>query len=69
MKKILIEIITMTIAYVFLSSYGYFNSVAKSWSWLISAIIVTVLYGFFKLIEYLHKKKRNSKKEPPQLEK
>lgn len=69
MRKVLGEIAIILVSYVIVSLYGYFNSDAKGWSWLISAIIVLVLYGIFKLSEYLHKKKSNSKKEPPQSEK
>ena len=55
MKKIVVEIITMIIAYVILSVYGYFNSEAKGWSWLISAIIVLIIFAVIKISEYRKK--------------
>lgn len=68
MRKILGEIAGLIIAYVICSVYGYFNSDLKGWSWLISAIIVLIIYGIIKLSKYLNKEKSNSKKDPPQLE-
>ena len=69
MRKILGEIVSLIIVYVICSVYAYFNTDLKGWSWLVSAILMLVIYGIMKLSEYLRKKKRNSKKDPPQSEK
>ena len=69
MKKILGEIAKLIILYIIACIYGYFNTPLKVHIWWVSAILVAVFYGIFKLSEYLYKKKKNSKKEPPQLKK
>lgn len=68
MRKVFGEICALVIAYVIVSVYAYFNTDVKGWSWLINAILVPAVYGIIKISEYLHKRKSNSKKEPPQSE-
>lgn len=49
MKKILGEIVTILFAYIIIFVYDYYNGDNKKWSWLISAIIVIVVYVIMKL--------------------
>lgn len=59
MKKIVIEIIQVVIAYVIITIYGYYNTPEpdNKYSWLISAIILIIIYP----IIYLASKKRKNK--------
>ena len=59
MKKIVIEIIQIVIAYVIITIYGYYNTPEpdNKYSWLISAIILIIIYP----IIYLASKKRKNK--------
>ena len=54
MKKILIEIVSMTIAYLVLSIYAYYNSDLKENSWWVSALL---LIGFYVLFSVINKNK------------
>ena len=60
-KKVVKEILIITIAYVILFIYGYYND-SKKWAWLVSAIIVFIVYGTLRLSEYIKKKKDNKDK-------
>ena len=57
MKKIVFEIIQVVIAYVIATIYGYYNTPEpdNKYSWLISAIIITIIYLIIKLV----RKKKN----------
>ena len=58
MKKILFEIIQVVIAYVIVTIYGYYNTTEpdNKYSWLISAIMLIIIYPIIKLAS---KKKKN----------
>lgn len=51
MKKILFEIIQVFIAYVIATIYGYYNTPEpdNKYSWLISAIMLIIIYPIIKL--------------------
>ena len=51
MKKIVFEIIQVVIAYVIATIYGYYNlpEPDNKYSWLISAIMLIIIYPIFKL--------------------
>ena len=59
MKKIVFEIIQVVIAYVIATIYGYYNTPEpdNKYSWLISAIMLIIIYPIIKLAS----KKRKSK--------
>ncbi len=59
MKKIVFEIIQVVIAYVIITIYGYYNSPEpdNKYSWLISAIIITIIYSIIKLASQKRKKR------------
>ena len=52
MKKIVFEIIQVVIAYVIIDVYSYYNTPKpyNKYSWIISAIIVTIIYLIIKLV-------------------
>ena len=52
MKKYIFEIIQVIFAYVIITIYGYYNTPEpdNKYSWLISAIIVAIIYLIIKLI-------------------
>ena len=52
MKKIVFEIIQVVIAYVIIDVYSYYNTPKpyNKYSWIISAIIVTIVYLIIKLV-------------------
>ena len=52
MKKIVFEIIQVVIAYVIIAVYSYYNTPEpdNKYSWIISAIIVTIVYLIIKLV-------------------
>ena len=60
MIKIVFEIIQVVIAYVIVAIYGYYNTPEpdNKYSWLISAIIITIIYLIIKLVR--KKKKINN---------
>lgn len=51
MKKIVFEIIQVVIAYVIVTIYGYYNTPEpdNKYSWLISAIMIIIIYLIIKL--------------------
>ena len=51
MKKIVFEIIQVVIAYVIATIYGYYNTPEpdNKYSWLISAIMIMIIYPIIKL--------------------
>ena len=51
MKKIVFEIIQVVIAYVIITIYGYYNTPEpdNKYSWLISAIMLIIIYPIIKL--------------------
>ncbi|MCI6155244.1 MAG: hypothetical protein MR674_00905 [Erysipelotrichaceae bacterium] len=53
MKKIVFEIIQVIIAYVIATIYGYYNTPEpdNKYSWLISAIMIIIIYPIIKLAE------------------
>ncbi len=57
MKKIIFEIIQVILAYAIATIYGYYNipEPDNKYSWLISAILVIIIYSIIKLTS----KKRN----------
>ena len=59
MKKIVSEIIQVVIAYVIVTIYGYYNILEpdNKYSWLISAIIIIIIYPIIKLASKERKKK------------
>ena len=59
MKKIVFEIIQVVIAYVIITIYGYYNTPEpdNKYSWLISAIMVIILYPIIKLVGKKREKK------------
>lgn len=63
MKKNIKELMLVFIAYVGVTIYGYFNSSSplSEYSWLISAVIIFLLYVLFKLIEHRDNKKNKNK--------
>lgn len=60
MKKIVFEIIQVVIAYVIITIYGYYNTQKpdNKYSWLISAIIILIIYSIIKLAS---RKSKNNK--------
>ena len=58
-KKIVFEIIQVVIAYVIITIYGYYNTSEpdNKYSWLISAIMVIILYPIIKLVGKKREKK------------
>ena len=61
MKKIVFEIIQVIIAYVIITIYGYYNTPEpdNKYSWLISAIIIIIIYSIIKLASRKSKNKNN----------
>lgn len=61
MKKIVFEIIQVVIAYIIATIYGYYNTPEpdNKYSWLISAIMVIIIYSIIKLSS--KKRKKNNK--------
>ena len=59
MKKIISEIIKVVILYIICAIYLYYNSSEPNYkySWLVSIIIVTIIYAIIMLAS--HKKKKN----------
>lgn len=59
MKKIVFEIIQVVIAYIIITIYGYYNTPEpdNKYSWLISAIIIIIIYSIIKLASKKRKKK------------
>lgn len=59
MKKIVFEIIQVVIAYVIVTIYGYYNTPEPNnkYSWLISAIMIIIIYPIIKLAIKKRKKK------------
>lgn len=51
MKKIVFEIIQVVIAYVIITIYSYYSTPEpdNKYSWLISAIIIIIIYSIIKL--------------------
>lgn len=51
MKKNVLEIIQVVIAYVISTIYGYYNTPEpdNKYSWLISAIMIIIIYSIIKL--------------------
>lgn len=60
MKKNVLEIIQVVIAYVISTIYGYYNTPEpdNKYSWLISAIMIIIVYSIIKLAN----KKRDKNK-------
>lgn len=60
MKKFVFEIIQVVIAYVIITIYGYYNTPEpdNKYSWLISLIIVIIIYPIIKIT---HKKIKRKK--------
>ncbi len=60
MKKNVLEIIQVVIAYVISTIYGYYNTPEpdNKYSWLISAIMIIIVYSIIKLAS----KKRDKNK-------
>ncbi len=60
MKKNVLEIIQVVIAYVISTIYGYYNTPEpdNKYSWLISAIMIIIIYSIIKLAS----KKRDKNK-------
>lgn len=58
MKKIVFEIIQVVIAYVIATIYGYYNTPEpdNKYSWLISAIMIIIIYSIIKLASKKKKK-------------
>lgn len=58
MRKIVFEIIQVVIAYVIITVYGYYNTPKpdNKYSWLISAILIIIIYTIIKLVS---KKRKN----------
>ena len=52
MKKIVLEIMQVIIAYIIITIYGYYNipEPDNKYSWLSSAIIVIIIYLIIKLV-------------------
>ncbi len=61
MKKIVFEIIQVIIAYVIITIYGYYNAPEpdNKYSWIISAIIIIIIYSIIKLASRKRKNKNN----------
>lgn len=61
MKKIVFEIIQVVIAYVIITIYGYYNipEPDNKYSWIISAIIIIIIYSIIKLASRKRKNKNN----------
>ncbi len=59
MKKIVFEIIQVVFAYVIATIYGYYNTPEpdNKYSWLISALMIAIIYSIFKLASKKEKKK------------
>ena len=64
MKKIVFEIIQVIIAYVIATIYGYYNTPEpdNKYSWLISAIMIIIIYPIIKLAEKKEKRKKKINK-------
>ncbi len=60
MKKIIFEIISMIIAYILVAIYGYYNlsEPENRYSWLISAVVIIIIYAIIKIVEKKSKKKK-----------
>ncbi len=60
MKKIVFEIIQVVIAYVIVTIYGYYNTPEpdNKYSWLISAIMIIIIYPIIKLAGKKKKKEK-----------
>lgn len=60
MKKIVFEIIQVVIAYVIITIYGYYNTPEpdNKYSWLISAIMIIIIYSIIKLASKKKKKEK-----------
>ncbi len=60
MKKIIFEIISMIIAYLIVAIYGYYNTSepVNRYSWLISAVVIIIIYAILKIIEKIEKRKK-----------
>ncbi len=63
MKKIIFEILTLIIIYILGVIYGYYNfpEPDKYYSWLISAVLLSLVYTITKIEEHIRKKKKNKK--------
>lgn len=50
MKKIVFEIIQVIISYIIITIYGYYNTPEPNnrYSWLISAILIIIIYSIIK---------------------
>ena len=61
MKKIVFEIIQAVTAYVIATIYGYYNTPEpdNKYSWLISAIMIMIIYPIIKLTSKKNKKNNN----------
>ena len=61
MKKIVFEIIQLVLLWVFGTVYGYYNSPEpdNKYSWLISAILIIIIYSIIKLDSRKSKNKNN----------
>ena len=55
------EIIQVLVAYVIITIYGYYNTSEpdNKYSWLISAIIIIIIYSIIKLASRKSKNKNN----------
>lgn len=62
MKKIVIEIIQVVIVYVIITIYGYYNTPEpdNKYSWLISAIILIIIYPIIYLASKKEKIRTNN---------
>ena len=60
MKKIVFEIIQVVIAYVIITIYGYYNTPEpdNKYSWIISAIMIIIIYSIIKLASKKKKKEK-----------
>ena len=60
-KKIVFEIIQVVIAYIIVAIYGYYNTPEpdNKYSWLITAIMLIIIYPIIKLAS---KKRKNKNK-------
>ena len=59
MRKIIFEIVQVILAYAIITIYGYYNTPEpdNKYSWLISAIIIIIIYSIIKLTS---KKRKNN---------
>lgn len=58
MKKNIFEIVQVILAYAIITIYGYYNTPEpdNKYSWLISAIIIIIIYSIIKLTSKKRKK-------------